>query len=856
MAVAETSPSWIVCKFGGTSVATADNWTRIADIIRDHQKKNRRVLLVCSAAAGVSDALEQLLIQDSNKTHDEYIEAIRTRYLELAKDLSCDGEALLAPHFEALTKLTQGIQLVGEVSPRTHAKVMAFGEIMLTTLACQFLQDQGIAISYFDAREGLQTTADSHYLQAQCDDDFNQALAGKLDALNTPVVITQGFIAANKKGETMLLGRGGSDVSAAYFSAQINAEICQIWTDVLGIYTTNPHQIPQARLLTQLDYDEAQEIASMGAKVLHPRSIGPLKKRNIAIHVKDTQHPERSGTVITHHSDKQGLQIKSIIAKLSIVLITIETVHMWKRVGFLADIFTCFKNHGLSVDLLSTSETNITVSLDHEYYQHDEERIEHLLADLNKIAEARVIGPCASLSLIGKNIRMILPDLGEAFAVFANQQIFMLSQAANDLNLTFVIDERQVDKLAKKLHSVLIEQNPKNYSLGPTWLEVYGEIAPRLPSWWEGKREQLLALASDAPAYVYDKQAVQHAIGQIKKCDAVSRVFYAMKANPFPAILQEVVDSGIGIECVSLAEIEWAKQHCANLTNDNILFTPNFASKDEFKKVLELGVHITLDNLYILEHWGKMFSGKNIILRIDPGYGRGHHKHVLTGGNDSKFGIPRPQLERVHELINKHNITVKGLHAHTGSGILQAESWQDTANQLVELLEEFSDVSILNLGGGLGIVERPGQVPLDLDVVNQSLHAIKQRFPNQELWLEPGRFLVARCGVLLARVTQTKSKGTTHFVGIETGMNSLIRPSLYGSYHEIVNLTRLNDVKDQICHVVGPICETGDTLGYSRALPATKEGDVMLIANAGAYGHCMSSNYNLRAPAKEIFFED
>jgi bifunctional diaminopimelate decarboxylase / aspartate kinase len=174
---------------------------------------------------------------------------------------------------------------------------------------------------------------------------------------------------------------------------------------------------------------------------------------------------------------------------------------------------------------------------------------------------------------------------------------------------------------------------------------------------------------------------------------------------------------------------------------------------------------------------------------------------------------------------------------------------------LAKLTEQFTDVSVLNIGGGLGVVERPGQQPLDLTQLNHSLQKAKSHHPDLQLWMEPGRYLVAEAGVLLAKVTQVKNKGELHFVGIETGMNSLIRPALYGSYHEIVNLTRLDEPKVMRANVVGPICETGDTLGYSRWLPVCREGDVMLIATVGAYGRTMSSCYNLRDPAIENFLD-
>ncbi|MDP6414939.1 MAG: bifunctional aspartate kinase/diaminopimelate decarboxylase, partial [Gammaproteobacteria bacterium] len=164
----------------------------------------------------------------------------------------------------------------------------------------------------------------------------------------------------------------------------------------------------------------------------------------------------------------------------------------------------------------------------------------------------------------------------------------------------------------------------------------------------------------------------------------------------------------------------------------------------------------------------------------------------------------------------------------------------------------FPDVRMLDLGGGLGVPEKPGQDALDMAALDSSVAELKSAYPQFELWMEPGRYVVAQAGVLLTAVTQIKGKGEVQYVGVSTGMNSLIRPALYGAYHEIANLTRLGDSSEQVVNVVGPICETGDKLGTDRLLPACSEGDVLLVANAGAYGFVMSSNYNLREPAREV----
>ena len=179
-------------------------------------------------------------------------------------------------------------------------------------------------------------------------------------------------------------------------------------------------------------------------------------------------------------------------------------------------------------------------------------------------------------------------------------------------------------------------------------------------------------------------------------------------------------------------------------------------------------------------------------------------------------------------------------------------SWVETANALAGVATGLPSVDTLDLGGGLGVPDRPGRAPLDLAALDRALAAFRKEHPRFQLWLEPGRFVVAAAGALLARVTQLKGKGGFRYLGLATGMNSLIRPALYGAYHEIVNLTRLDEPAEHVFTVVGPICESGDVLGHDRLLPPSREGDILLVANAGAYGSVMSSHYNLRPPAGEI----
>jgi diaminopimelate decarboxylase/aspartate kinase len=287
------------------------------------------------------------------------------------------------------------------------------------------------------------------------------------------------------------------------------------------------------------------------------------------------------------------------------------------------------------------------------------------------------------------------------------------------------------------------------------------------------------------------------------------------------------------------------------LNRKRIIFTPNFAAKEEYQFGLEQGVNVTLDNLYPLQHWPEIFKDQEIFVRIDTGHGRGHHAHVKTAGSQSKFGVPLFEVAELDRLVREASASIVGLHAHSGSGIRVSENWTEVARILSQVASYFPTVRVLDLGGGLGIPEKPGDQALDLEEVNRSLRSFKESYPAFELWLEPGRYLVAASGVLLARVNQLKGKGYIRYVGLSTGMNSLIRPALYGAWHPVSNLSRVNDSATIHYQVVGPICETGDRFAADYLLPECFEGDIVAIGNTGAYGATMSSSYNMREPAIE-----
>jgi diaminopimelate decarboxylase/aspartate kinase len=503
---------------------------------------------------------------------------------------------------------------------------------------------------------------------------------------------------------------------------------------VPGMFSANPRSTPSSRLLRELHYDEAQEIASSGAKVLHPRCILPVRMYQIPLYVYATQTPDLEGTRLSADPGDSSARVKAVAVKKGITLISLDSPGMWHEVGFLADAFQIFKQHGLSVDLVSTSETNVTVSLDPQANTLDRDALDAVVADLGRLSRVQVIGPCASVSLVGRNIRAILHKLGAAFEFFAEQRVYLVSQAANDLNFTFVVDEDQADRLVNQLHDLLIQPVPGDRILGPTWEQLFSKPqaqAQRPVQWWQsGAKPLLAALGARDAAYVYHADTVRESARAVKSMKAVDRVLFAIKANPHPGILRLLHAEGIGMECVSRGEVEHVRATLPSIRPIDILFTPNFAPRSEYAWALEQGVRVTIDNLYALKSWPELFRGREIFVRIDPGTGRGHHAHVRTAGTASKFGVPLSEVAELEQFAQALDLKVVGLHAHTGSGIFDITNWTQTAEALAELGARLGGVKVLDLGGGFGVPDGADLSTVDFARLDQALAAFKSAHPG------------------------------------------------------------------------------------------------------------------------------
>ena len=674
------------------------------------------------------------------------------------------------------------------------------------------------------------------------------------------MVITQGFIASDAKGETVLLGRGGSDTSGSYFAAKLGARRLEIWTDVPGMFTANPRAVPNARLLKSLDYDEAQEIASSGAKVLHPRCILPAKQYAIPLSVHATHMPELEGTVITATGGDGGARVKAVCSKKGITLLSMETLGMWHQVGFLADAFAVFKEHGLSVDLVSTSETSVTVSLDPAANTLDARALEALVASLSKLCRVEVIGPCAAVSLVGRSIRATLHRLGDALELFEEQRIYLVTQAANDLNITFVVDEEQGDRLVSRLHDVIVRNAPSDHVLGPTWEQIHG-LGPRSrPAARRGGRAGATKLAAHraastaAPTSTTARRSSRPR-GSCWRSAVSSGCSTRSRPTRTPRSCAPSPRSGSAFECVSQGECERVLEVVPGIDRDKILFTPNFAPRSEYEWALAQGVHVTLDNLYPL----RALAGA--VPR--PRRARAH-RHRTSAAATTTTCAPRActrsSASRCSSWTNSTAWSQRPARGSSGCTPTPAAACStcatgDQVGQLLgDLAQRFPARARRSTSAAASACPRS---PARCRWTSRQLQGVDRRparaaGPGSRSGSSPAGSSWRRRACCSRRSRSSRARAPCSTSASTTGMNSLIRPALYGAHHDIVNLTRFGEPGTEVYNVVGPICESADYLGHERLLPPTAEGDTLLIANAGAYGHVMSSWYNLREPAREI----
>ncbi|MGA1494182.1 MAG: diaminopimelate decarboxylase [Rhodothermales bacterium] len=375
------------------------------------------------------------------------------------------------------------------------------------------------------------------------------------------------------------------------------------------------------------------------------------------------------------------------------------------------------------------------------------------------------------------------------------------------------------------------------------------------------EERRLLRSCADAfgtPTYVYFEETIVRQIRSLKEhLDGLPlQLLYAMKANHAVPVMQTMLREGLGIDAVSPAELAYALK--LGFPADKVLFSANNMTDEEMHFATGRGVLLNVGELSRLESFGKAYPGSKVCVRLNGQVGAGHHAHVITAGDKSKFGIPVEQVDAVHRIADAYDLTIVGLHQHIGSGIMDTETLWQAISVILDASTSFEDLRFINVGGGLGIPYRPDEEALDMSSFDRLIVAPLKDFidghPSDDLsiWFEPGRFFRAQSGILLARVNTVKEGTVRTFAGTDSGMNHLVRPAMYGSYHHVVNLSN-PDGPEKTYDVVGNICESSDFFAKDRLVSELREGDIIGVLDAGAYGMSMVTTYNLRSEPAEVW---
>jgi len=358
------------------------------------------------------------------------------------------------------------------------------------------------------------------------------------------------------------------------------------------------------------------------------------------------------------------------------------------------------------------------------------------------------------------------------------------------------------------------------------------------------------------PLYVYDAEKITSQYQKLKNAfEGVNvKIKYAAKALTNQAILKLLRKIGSGIDVVSIEEVRLGL--LAGFEKSNMMFTPSCVSFDEIKEAVSLGVTINIDSLSFLDKFGKEYgSSYPCCIRINPYIDAGGNAKIMTGHRESKFGISVEQTEEIYQTVTKYNINVSGIHVHSGSDFKDADAFVKATEIIFNIAKRYPNLKFLDFGSGFKVPYKKGDYSTDLNDLGTKMKNAFSDFCKSygrdlELWFEPGKFLVSESGVLFVKVNVVKENPGLTFVGIDSGLNHLIRPMMYNAYHDILNVS--NPVGEvQNYNVVGYICET-DTFGTDRPLTKVTEGNILAIKNAGAYGFSMSSNYNSRLRPAEV----
>ena len=446
-----------VAKFGGTSVANFEAMTACANIVM--ADANTRVV-VLSASAGVTNYLVELANGCNAERRAEILAAVRTiQYniidkLQQPKAVSEEVDALL----QHVAALAESASLA--TSAALTDELICHGEMMSTKIFTQLLQERNFPAVWVDVREVVATN--SHYGKAAPNDEKTQKQA---DALLKPlmnagkVVITQGFIGRDDEGKTTTLGRGGSDYSAALLAEVLNANDVLIWTDVPGIYTTDPRVVPAARRIDTMSFNEAAEMATFGAKVLHPATLLPAVRSNIPVYVGSSKAPEQGGTWVTRDPQPRPT-FRALALRRNQILLTLSSLSMLHAQGFLANVFAILAKHKISVDVITTSEVSVALTLDKTGSASSgaEMLSEDLLTELRAYCNVNVETDLALVAIIGNNLHTQSGIAKKLFGILSPYNVRLISYGASSNNVCTLVQNSQADDIIRALHAELFEQ--------------------------------------------------------------------------------------------------------------------------------------------------------------------------------------------------------------------------------------------------------------------------------------------------------------------------------------------------------------------------------------------------------------
>lgn len=433
----------IVMKFGGTSVGGAEQIRNVADIVKSYI--NKKPIVVVSAVTKITDKLIESANAASHGKGDETLENIKKIHHEILEKLGLD-KSLISNDLEELSNVLNKIKSNKKIDNKIMDNIQSFGERMSSKIVAAQLNKINVRAQAFNAWDlGFVTTSD--FGNAEPLEESYTGMGSNIKKLNIVPVIT-GFIGKTENGEITTLGRGGSDYSAAIIGSAINADEIQIWTDVDGVMSADPRIISNAKTLDKVSFAEASELAYFGAKVLHPKTILPAVKKDIPVKVLNTFNPKGNGTLILREAGKSKQIVKAITSKKNIILIHVDSKRMLGAYGFLARLFDVFYKYKQSIDVISTSEVSVSMTIDND------KNINDIILDLKGIADVNVSRSQAVVCAIGEGMRHIPGVAGRIFTTLGNNSINieMISQGASEINVTFVVDNNDADKAVKALH--------------------------------------------------------------------------------------------------------------------------------------------------------------------------------------------------------------------------------------------------------------------------------------------------------------------------------------------------------------------------------------------------------------------